>query len=321
MSLGQKLGIRVLASLAVGFLLIGCGGGGTQSGSSANPSGPAPSAAQPGAAAQQTTVVLVVEENQAYEDVIGSSAMPYFNALAQQGALATQYYANIHPSISDYFQLTTGAFQTTDNNFPGPVSADNLARELIAAGKSWKVYAEDLPSPGYLGGDTATYIKHHNPFAYFSDVVNTPAQAANIVPFSQFASDLAAGALPAFAMVIPNTYDDAHTCASGAGCTTATLVSQVDGWLKANIAPLFSNPQFERNGLLLITFDESNIADIRNGGGRVALVAAGPRARAGAQSATIYRHENTLRTICNVLGLGTCPGAAASASAENDLIH
>jgi acid phosphatase len=265
--------------------------------------------------------VLVVEENQAFEDVIGSSAMPYLNSLVQGGALATQYYANAHPSISNYFQLTTGSMQTLDNNFPGPVSADNLAHELIAAGKSWKTYAEDLPSPGYLGGDVAHYIKHHNPFAYFSDVVSNPAQAANIVPFTQFAADLGAGALPVFSIVIPSAIDDGHDCPTVSPCTMNDVLTQADNWLKSNIAPLLSNAQFQRNGLLLITFDESKITDLRNGGGRVALIAAGPKARAGAQSTTFYQHENTLRTICDELNLSTCPGAAANARPETDLVQ
>lgn len=262
-----------------------------------------------------------MEENHSFEQVIGSASMPYLNSLAQQGALATQYYATLHPSIPNYFELTTGATQTIDNNFPGPVSADNLARELIAAGKSWKVYAEDLPSPGYLGSSTGNYIKHHNPFTYFTDVINSPAQAANIVPFTQFSTDLATGQLPAFAMVVPNLPDDAHSCKTAAACDDNSMLADADTWLKANIAPLLANPEFQKNGLLLIVFDESNLADLRHGGGRVPLVAVGPKAKTGAQSAITYSHENTLRTVCSILGLTTCPGAGATASAEDDLIQ
>ncbi|MFL6439864.1 MAG: alkaline phosphatase family protein [Terriglobales bacterium] len=267
------------------------------------------------------TVVLVVEENHSYEQTIGNTSMPYFNNLAQQGAVATQYYADMHPSIPNYFALTTGATQTNDNNFPGPVSSDNLARELNSAGKSWKVYAEDLPSPGYLGSSVGNYIKHHNPFAYFSDVVSNPSQAANIVPFTQFSGDLQKGALPAFSMVVPDLPDDAHSCASGTTCDDNTMLAAADQWLKTNIAPLLASPQFQKSGLLLIVFDESNLADLRHGGGRVPLLAVGPLAKTGVQSSTAYTHENTLKTICSVLSLTTCPGAAASDPAEDDLLQ
>ncbi len=279
-----------------------------------------PGTPSPAPPAPQAMVAMIVEENHSYEQVIGNPAMPYLNGLAQQGALATQYYATEHPSISNYFVLTTGAPLTSDNGFPGPVSADNLARELITAGKTWKVYAEDLPSVGYLGGSTGNYVKHHNPFAYFSDVINSPQQAANIVPFSQFAADLNAGQLPSFSLIIPDLPDDAHSCKDTTTCDDNTMLANADNWLKANIAPLLMNPAFQKSGVLLITFDESNIADIRNGGGRIPFVAIGPRAHAGIQSSVTYRHENTLKTICTVLGIATCPGAAATATAEDDLV-
>ena len=304
------------ASLLVAFI-VSCGG----SGMASSPSTPSnsPGTANPPAATAQAMVALVMEENHSYEQVIGNPAMPYLNSLAQQGASATQYYATMHPSISNYFMLTTGAIQTNDNGFPGPVSADNLARELIAAGKTWKVYAEDLPSAGYLGGSTGSYVKHHNPFSYFTDVINSPQQAANIVPFSQFASDLN-GQLASFIMIIPSLPDDAHSCKDATTCDDNSMLAAADSWLKTNIAPLLANPEFQKNGLLLIAFDESNIADIRNGGGHVPFVAVGPRAHAAVQSAVTYRHENTLKTVCTVLGIANCPGAAATASAEDDMV-
>ena len=307
--------------------LLACGGGSVSSSSNSNtPSGSAaPGTASPGASPQpagsQAMVVMIVEENHSYEQVMGNANMPYLNGLAQQGAVAQQYYATMHPSIPNYFDLTTGAPQTSDNNWPGPVSADNLVRELKASGRSWKVYAEDLPAQGYLGASVGNYIKHHNPFAYFTDVVNDPTQAANIVPFSQFASDLNAAGLPAFSFVIPNLPDDAHSCPSSTTCDDNTMLADADQWLKNNIAPLLTSAQFQRSGLLLITFDESNLADLRNGGGRVPLIAVGAKAKAGVQSTIVYRHQNTLKTVCTVLGLASCPGGAASAAAEDDLVQ
>jgi len=305
-------------------MLSSCGG----TGMSANTPTPAsgsggttPPASPPASSPQPGMVVMVLEENHSYEQVIGNSAMPYLNSLAQQGALATQYYAMMHPSLPNYFALTTGGTWTADDDFPGPLDADNLAREIKAAGKSWKSYAEDLPSPGYLGTTTGNYIKHHNPFAYFSDVVNDSSEAANIVPFTQFSADLSAGALPAFSFVVPNALDDAHNCPAGVPCSDNDLLSRADQWLQTNIAPLLSAAQFQKSGVLLIVFDEAALSDLRNVGGRVALVAVGPKANAGAQSAVTYNHVNTLKSACEVLGLPTCPGAAASVSGEEDLIQ
>ena len=301
------------------LLLTSCGGtGATPTVTSPSP----PTQPAPGqSAGQQSFVVMVVEENHSYEQVIGNSSMPYLNSLAQQGASATQYYADTHPSIGNYFALTTGTVQTNDNNFPGPLSTDNLVRQITAAGKTWKVYAEDLPSAGYLGTTVGNYEKHHNPFVYFSDVVNDPNQAAKIVPLTQLATDLTAGALADFVFVLPNAMNDGHSCPAGIVCSDNDLLARADQWLKNTISPMLAASRFQSSGLLLITFDESNLADIRNGGGRVPLIAFGPKAKTGSQSANLYKHENTLKTVCVVLGLATCPGPAASMGAEDDLVQ
>src|SRR5579859_3523004 len=128
--------LYLILSFAIFFGLVcssGCSG-------ARGMSAPAPASAQ-GAVPQSGHVVLLVEENHSYSSVIGSSAMPYLNSLARRYGLATNYYANIHQSIGNYFMLTTGQIITVDDSFNGTVDTDNLARELIAAGKTWKSYA------------------------------------------------------------------------------------------------------------------------------------------------------------------------------------
>ena len=120
-----------------------------------------------------THVFIVVEENHNYSSVVGTSAMPYLNSLATKYGLATQYYANTHPSIGNYFMMTTGQIITNNDSFTGTVNADNVVRHLLAAGKTWKAYEESLPSVGYLGPDTGSYVRRHCPLSFFSDVVNS----------------------------------------------------------------------------------------------------------------------------------------------------
>jgi acid phosphatase len=116
-------------------------------------------------------VFIVVEENHSYADVIGNTSMPYFNSLATSYGLATQYYANAHPSLPNYFELTAGEGLSitglAGDSYPGPVTQDNVVRALTAAGKTWKSYAESLPAVGYIGVDSGGYVKRHNPFTYF----------------------------------------------------------------------------------------------------------------------------------------------------------
>jgi phosphatidylinositol-3-phosphatase len=248
-------------------------------------------------------VVLVVEENHSYSDVIGNSAMPYLNSLASQYGLATQYFANGHPSMPNYLMLTTGQMETFDDNFSGTISDDNVVRELVNAGKSWKAYEESIPSPGYLGGDVAPYVRRHNPFSYLSDVQNDPSQAANIVPFSQFASDLSSNTLPQFSFISPDVNDDAHN---------GTLAA-ADSWLQSNLAPLLASSTFQNSGLLIITFDESEDTDLDHGGGHVATVVISSKSKMKYQSQTEYQHQSTLRLVLVASGVDRFPGLAGTA--------
>ena len=248
-------------------------------------------------------VFLVMEENHSYASVIGSSAMPYLNSLASQYGLATHYYASTHPSIGNYFMLTTGQIITNNDSYMSTVTADNLVRHMLTAGKTWKSYAEDLPYAGYTGGNTGYYVRRHNPFSYFSDVVNSSVEKMNLVPFSEFASDRVNGRLPEFSYIVPNILHDAHN---------GTLAA-ADSWLKTNIAPLIASAEFQQDGLLVIVFDESFDTDTAYGGGHVAMLVISPKARTGYKSTTLYQHQSTLRLISQALGLSTLPGKSAYA--------
>ena len=291
--------VAVLLSL---FGLVGCGGGG-RSQSPGDPNVP-----------RLAHVFVVVEENHSFQETIGQPVMPYLNSLANQYGLATNYFADVHPSLPNYFMLTTGQTIAKDDGYEGTVAADNVVQALTAAGKTWKCYAESLPSPGYLGGDTGLYARHHNPFAYFSAVLNNPNQQANIVPFSQLATDIAANQLPNYGFIIPNLVDDAHDCPGGGTCDDSAKLAQADAWLSANIQPLVNNSTFQQSGLLLITFDESDENDNQHGGGQVPLLVISSRAIAGFRSTTFYQHESTLRLMLRALGVADLPGAASGAT-------
>src|SRR5262245_37258153 len=78
-------------------------------------------------------VVIAIEENRAYSQIIGSSAAPYINSLATQGALMTNSFAIEHPSEPNYLDLFSGSNQgVTDDSCPHTFSTPNLGGELIA---------------------------------------------------------------------------------------------------------------------------------------------------------------------------------------------
>ncbi len=260
------------------------------------------------AAAQQlpafSHVFVVVEENTNYSSVVGNASMPYLNSLINQYGLATQYYANTHPSIGNYFMLTTGNIITNNDSYNQTVTTDNVVRHLLNAGKTWKAYEEDLPYAGYITPNVNKYARKHCPLSFFSDVVNSSSEKLNLVPFTQFKTDLANNSFPQYSFITPNLCNDAHDCPLGTA----------DGWLKNNIAPLLKSASFKNGGLLIIVFDES-ASDNAHGGGRVAWVAISPQfSKAGYKSTAGYQHQNTLRLMLQGLGVKTYPGSAASAA-------
>ena len=258
---------------------------------------------------------MVMEENQSYTTVVGNTTdWTNLNNLIKQGALATNYYANVHPSIGNYFMLTTGQILTTDDTSTTVWNVDNLARRMLAAKVSFKVYAEGIPGPGYLGGNTGLYVIRHNPFAMLSDIADDLKVAQQtILPFSQFAKDLASGDLPQFSFIVPNVDDDAHSGTQKAA----------DTWLQTNIvAPLSKYSAFQPggDGVLIVNFDESAGIDIAHGGGHVAPVFWGPGAKSAykQQSSTLYQHQSMLRSIMEELNLSNPPAAAANAPSMSE---
>jgi acid phosphatase len=258
-------------------------------------------------------VFVIVLENHAFNQVIGSPFMPYLNSLASAHSLATNYFANTHPSIGNYFMLTTGNIETNNDAFAGTVSSDSIPRAFAAAGKTWKAYMESLPSVGYTGGDVYPYFKHHNPFAYMTDVLGSSAETANLVPFTQISSDLSAGTLPNFGFIAPNAEHDAHDCPTGgSACLDTDKLAAADNWLKTNIDPLVKSPALA-NSVFIIVFDESLDVDLVNGGGKVAWVMTGAHVKAGFKSTTFYQHQSTLRLVLDLLRVADHPGNSATA--------
>lgn len=318
-SRSARSGLRS-AFLAVVLAIIQAACGGASSGgNNTNPTNPNPAPTPTPTPNPEPTVPTVahvfvlINENHSYGDVIGNSNMPYTNSLAQQYSLATQYYANTHPSLPNYFMLTTGSLVTDTDAFTGAVTSDNVARAVTAAGKTWKIYAESLPSVGYLGPSVVPYDRNHNPFSYFSDLQTSPSQAANVVPFTQLATDLQNGTLPDYAMLVPDMSDDGHDCPNEAAqCTNAERLAHVDAWVQSNIGPVISNSAFS-NSVLIYTWDEAEESDTANGGGHVATILVGPMVKHGYQSTTLYQHPSTLRLTMELLGITDLPGDAAGA--------
>ena len=243
-------------------------------------------------------VVLVIEENHGYSEIIGSSPAPYINSLAAQGALMTNSFAITHPSEPNYLDLFSGSNQgITDDSCPvGPFSTPNLGRGLINAGRTFGGYSEDLP---YVG-DTECYVngydRDHNPWVDFSNV-----QTSANMPFQgYFPSDFST--LPTVSIVVPNLTHDMHD----------GTIRQGDTWLQSNIDSYLQWAQ-TNNSLLIVTWDEDDGS--RNN--RVATLFLGPMVNPGQYGETI-NHFNLLRTIEDMYGVAYA-GQSANVAPITDI--
>lgn len=282
------------------------------------PPDPIPSTVQPDS---RPRVYLIMFENQEYEKLIGNSHAPYINSLAQQYAVAANFYADTHPSIGDYFMLTTGNLVTNDLYYSEVYDGDNLARLLGQQGVSWKAYLESLPSIGYQKDRAYPYVKSHNPFAYFSDIHFLPEQAANMVPLTEMGQDISSDVLPSFVYIVPNQQDNMHDCPPNLSpCSNNDKELWGDQWLKQTIAPILALPSFQKNGLMIIAWDESWDDDDRNGGGHIPVILVGPNVKRGYQGNAFLQHASILRLICETLQVPNELGAAATATTMDDFL-
>jgi phosphatidylinositol-3-phosphatase len=203
------------------------------------------------AAASPPNIMVIVEENQGYSNIIGNAKAPYINSLARTFASATQWYGLTDNSLADYVALISG---TT-----GSYGSPTLVGELATAGISWKAYMEDMPSPCYTGPGVGNYEKVHNPFVSFKSITKNPAQCNRIVPFAGtggFASDLNGKTAPSFMFVVPNVCDDMHS-----SCSSMNKITQGDKWLKANLSTVFGSQWYMNGGIVIITWDSATTAD------------------------------------------------------------
>jgi acid phosphatase len=232
--------------------------------------------------------------------------MPWLSKLGDAYGIATRYYSDESGSMLDYLWLSSGsgehAFGCGGWGCEKIIASDNIFRELDRRKMSWKVYADSLPYVGYMGVQSGEYVKRHNPAPWYEDVAKRISKQKNMVPFTQFAKDLADRKLPSYSLIVPNLLHDAHD---------GTL-AMADDWLKQCNPPVLSSPYFKPggSGVMFITFDNGD-GDAQ---GRVFTAVVGPRVIPGMKVDKEFRHENTLRTMMELLGFKQFPGAAATAA-------
>jgi hypothetical protein len=304
-------------------------------------------------------VFVVNLENKGYDETWGptSKASYLSKTLRAQGVLLDQYYGTAHNSLPNYIAQISGqgpnadtqgdcqvyrSFAQVSTAAPGqavgqgcvyPADVPTLAGQLTSHGLSWKGYMEDMGTPcRHPALDTVDptqkatvgdqYAARHNPFVYFGAITDSVTCAAHDVDLSRLPGDLAAtSTTPSLSYITPNLCDDGHDspCVDG---RPGGLLS-ADAWLKVWIPKITASPAFRADGILIITFDESDgpQSDATAccgegpgpntpqpgisgpGGGRVGALVISRFVRPGTWSTTPYNHYSLLASIEELFGL------------------
>jgi len=238
--------------------------------------------------------------------------------------------------------------------FPAPV--DTVANQLTRAHLTWKGYMEDMGNvatrespvcghPAIGAPDLAQkavsgdgYVTRHNPFVYFHSIIDDKALCNNaVVPLGSAAGALPAGTpsgvsglatdlqsaatTPNFSFITPNLCNDGHDAPCDNQAASPSALGNIDSFLRTWVPLISSSPAFKKDGLLEVTFDESDTGDSSSccnqtpgptaarpglsgpGGGRTGAVLISPFIKAGTTTDVPYNHYSTLATVEDLFGL------------------
>lgn len=295
------------------------------------------------------------------------------NTLRPRGQLLTQYFGIGHASLDNYIAQISGQapnpqtqsdcttyseFVSTGTGAYGqalgegcvyPKSVRTIADQLDGKGLTWKSYQEDIANsatepktcrhPPIGAGDPTLiarkgdmYATRHNPFVYFHSVIDEPSCAKNVVGLDALTSDLGSTTTtPNLTYITPNLCHDGHDapCVDGevGGLTSA------DRFLQEWVPKILASPAYQADGMLIITFDEAELAGEHGdsnacchtpaspnaalpglngpGGGRVGALVISDRTTPGTTNATPYNHYALLCSLENEWGLAHLGFASA----------
>jgi phospholipase C len=268
-------------------------------------------------------VFVVMMENTGFDSLIGNPNAPWINDAAQRYGLATNYFGVSHPSQPNYIAAAAGSTGGVVNDNDTTINVPNLVDQLEAHHRSWKAYMQSYAlcatKLDHACGNQL-YERKHNPFVSFQDVQADPARMANLVDFSQFASDLATNQVPAFSWISPDQCNDMHGRAGSPPDPGADpcdfshvqgLIATGDAFLQSTVQMIMHSRAWRGNAAIFLTWDESDFTnsgpsgfgdtggccDANPGGGHVVSLVISHSDDEARTSAVAYNHYSLLATI------------------------
>ncbi len=302
-------------------------------------------------------VFVINLENKGYDKTFrpGSHAPYLRKKLRAKGQLLSQYYGVAHHSLPNYIAQLSGQgpnpqtqsdchvfsnFTRSGTAAPGqavghgcvyPKTVRTVANQLTQHGLTWKGYMESMhsacrhPALNTVDGTRKAevgdqYAARHNPFVYFHSIIDSKKCAKRNVVLKKLPKDLARVRTTAnLTYITPNSCNDAHDspCVDGRRGGLATA----NKWLKRWVPKILASPAYQKNGLMIVTFDEADSGSADAccgegpgpnsplpgitglGGGRTGSVLVSPFIKRGSFNDTPYNHYSLLRTIENLFQL------------------
>ncbi len=182
-----------------------------------------------------------------------------------------------------------------------------VADSLQTAGQSWAYYAPTVGQSGY----------QYSALDSINHIRNTSLWTSNVLPFTQFATDAAAGKLPAVSWLIGGEGNSEHPPSS---------VCVGENWTVNQINAIMQGPDWASTAIF-ITWDDFGgfydhapppVVDNLGFGPRVPMLIISPYAKKGFISHTQYEFASVLRFIETRFSLPTLTARDAAASDMTD---
>ncbi|MGI8500465.1 MAG: alkaline phosphatase family protein [Hassallia sp.] len=236
-------------------------------------------------------IFVIIEENKSYDQIIGNPNAPIINKLAKTYNLASNFYAEVHPSEANYIAMLGGdTFGIHDDDafycrsgssdqfchnsrksdyVNHTVASKSLMDQLEQKGLTWKGYFEDIPNSGskavvYPDAQRPLYASKHNGFINFKSVQDDSNLEKKIVRFDQLATDLQSGNVPNYSHIILNQCHEMHGLEE---CPDLQELIQTGDTMIGQIVKQITNSKLwamPGNNAIIITWDENNGSHSKN---------------------------------------------------------